>query len=104
MVPQPVGEYSQAGEVLGTIGTGQIGLAEGLATDSDGNLWVSDSSNNRVRRSFPAGELIRQFGSNGTASGQFKKPGAIAVDPTGQVWVVDRENSELRSSATPATT
>ena len=34
--PNRVREYSQAGEVLGTIGTGQIGLAEGLATDSDG--------------------------------------------------------------------
>ena len=67
----------------------------GAARDSNNNLWITDTENNRVDEYSPTGEYMTGFGSEGTGNGQFKKPEGLAVDSSGNVWVADTGNNRI---------
>jgi RHS repeat-associated protein len=73
-----------------------VNSPSGVAVDNKGNVWVVESGQNRVKELSSSGELLRQFGTEGTAAGQFKSPRGIAVDATGNVWVVDTGNRRIQ--------
>lgn len=76
----------------------------GLACDAAGNLYVSDESNNTIRKITPAGivsTLAGTAGVRGSSDGtgpdaQFINPVGIAVDATGNVFVADKINLIVR--------
>ena len=68
---------------------------EGMAVDSKGDAWIADTGNDRVQELSSTGEYIRQFGSEGTGSGQFKSPYGMAIDGSGDVWVADMGNNRV---------
>jgi streptogramin lyase len=69
-------------------------LAVGIAAGPNGDVYVSDSGNERVEVFSPTGHFIRQFGSSITgASGHFLQPNALVVDPRGNVYVTDDEQN-----------
>jgi hypothetical protein len=57
--------------------------------DPDGNLYVSDTFNNRVEMFDADGDFIRQFGKAGDGPGYFARPKGIAIDRDSHVWVAD---------------
>jgi sugar lactone lactonase YvrE len=75
-------------------GEGTI-YVSGLATDTLGDLWVSDWSHARVEEFGKNGEFIRRFGTEGSGNGQLKRPEGIAVDAGGNVWVADTGNGRI---------
>lgn len=77
-------------------GNGQLSQPFGIDTDSEGNIWVTDTGNNRVEKFSSTGEYLAQFGSEGTGNGQFKSPKGIAVDSSNNVWVVDSGNNRVQ--------
>jgi sugar lactone lactonase YvrE len=78
-------------------GNGQLKQPNlGIATDSEGNVWVADTENNRVEKFNPKGEYLSQFGKEGTGNGEFKAPKGLAIDPSGNIWVVDSGNDRLQ--------
>jgi len=70
-------------------GEGQFKGIGGIATNSAGDLYVSDSANDRVQEFSPSGAFLRQFGSQGLGAGQFYGPSGIAIDSSGNVWVLN---------------
>jgi DNA-binding beta-propeller fold protein YncE len=75
-----------------------------LATDSRGNVYVVDSTHDRVEKFNAAGRLITSWGSRGTALGQFELGGAGAsYEPPGggiavgrsYVYVSDTGNNRI---------
>lgn len=60
-----------------------------VAVDKDGNLYVTDTMNDRVEEFDADGQFIRAFGKNGDGPGEFTRPKGIAVDCDGHVWVAD---------------
>ena len=88
-------EYSSKFGSLGS-GNGQFQAENGDAIDSSGNVWVTDTGNNRVEEFTASGEFIRKFGSEGTGNGQFHYPMNIAVTPEGNVWVTDALNDRVQ--------
>lgn len=76
-------------------GNGQLSEPFGLAVDSKGNIWVSDTGNNRIQEFNEKGEYVSQFGKEGSGNGEFKAPKGIAIDPSGNIWVVDSGNNRV---------
>ena len=68
---------------------GAFSLPSHVAVDADGNVYVTDTLNDRVEIFDADGNFISTFGKNGDGPGQFQRPKGIAVDPDGHVWVVD---------------
>jgi len=68
---------------------GDFSLPTHVALDSDGNVFVTDTLNNRVEIFDSDGNFIREFGKSGDGPGRFGRPKGIAVDPDGHVWVAD---------------
>jgi len=68
---------------------GTLSLPEGVAVDRDGNVYVTDTFNDRVEMFNADGHFISTFGKNGDGPADFERPKGIAVDCDGHIWVVD---------------
>jgi sugar lactone lactonase YvrE len=82
----------------------QLGYLLGVAVDSGGNLFIADTSNNRIRKvsngviATVAGNRAPFFGGdNGPAtSAQLWYPGDVAVDSAGNLYIADTLNNRIR--------
>jgi hypothetical protein len=99
-----------AGSSDGT-GTGALfNNPAGLAVDSNGNLYVTDSANDTIRMVTPAGvvtTLAGRVGVEGGADGTgttalFNTPLGVAVDGSGNLYVADSYNDTIRKGAAAA--
>lgn len=70
--------------------------ASGLAIDSSGNIFVADTSNDRIQKFDSNGNVITVFGTSGSGDGQFNSPTGVAVDSTGNIYVVDAGNNRIQ--------
>jgi hypothetical protein len=77
-------------------GNGQLSKPFGITVDSKGDIWVSDTGNNRIEEFSEKGEYVGKFGEEGSGEGQFKAPKGIAIDPEGNIWVVDSGNDRVQ--------
>lgn len=77
-------------------GNGQLSVPYGVAVDSKGNVWVTDTANNRVEMFNAEGEYVSQFGKEGSGNGEFNEPKGIAVDQSDHLWVVDSGNARVQ--------
>src|SRR5262249_35818236 len=78
----------------------------GLALDAQGNIFVADSNNRRIRQLDLAGNVFTVAGSDvvGQVDGlgqrspasEFQAPAGVLVDAAGNVLVADTGNSALR--------
>jgi hypothetical protein len=76
----------------------------GIAFDAAGNLFVSDTGNDTIRRVTPSGAVTLVAGSQGntgTADGPggkalFYGPQGIAVDNNSNIYVADTQNTTIR--------
>lgn len=74
----------------------------GLAFDADGNLFVADTGNNRIRKVAPDGHTVTIAGSfSGFRDGKgaeamFSRPSHLVVDGQGRVWISDSGNNRIR--------
>jgi YD repeat-containing protein len=75
-------------------GNGEFNDPTGLTFDSAGDLWVTDTGNNRVQEISPEGTYMSQFGTKGSGNGQLSEPIGIAMDE-GEVFVVDYGNDRV---------
>jgi sugar lactone lactonase YvrE len=75
---------------------GTFSLPEGVAVDKDGNVYVTDTFNNRVEVFDADGEFINSFGKNGDGPADLERPKGIAVDCDGHIWVVDAAQNPIK--------
>ena len=75
----------------------------GVAVDARGNLFVTDSYNDRIRRigidgvvSTVAGGAAHGFQDGPAALALFDTPTAIVLDPAGNLYVADSQNGAVR--------
>lgn len=98
----------------GPAAAAQISAPAGIATGTDGTLFVSDSFTHQVRRVSPAGRISRvagdgtpcasapDCGDGGSATdAQLNVPFGLALDSAGNVFVTDAGDNEVRWLAGP---
>ncbi len=67
-----------------------------VVVDATGNLWVTDTGNERVIEFSPDGEPLDVFGGVGGEPGQFIEPVGIAIDADGNFYVADTWNNRIQ--------
>jgi len=95
---------SNAGDTLPAL-QALLTQAEGLAYDLDGNLYIADAAEHRVRRVSPTG-IITTFAGNGTrgysgdngpaADAQLASPYGLTIDRQGNLLIADLGNRVFR--------
>lgn len=75
---------------------GDFGAPQGVAVDGDGNVYVTDTLNNRVEIFDADGNFISTFGRAGDGPGYFARPKGIAIDSDGHIWVADEMQDRLQ--------
>ena len=92
----------------GAATSAQLNLPLGVAVDSAGNLFISDSNNYRVRKvdtngviTTVAGTGARGSGGDGGAatSAQFSLPAGITLDGAGNLFIADNGSNRVRKVA-----
>jgi hypothetical protein len=75
---------------------GELLFPNGVAIDVGGNVYVSNSGNQRIEKFTAAGAFVTSWGSFGTGDGQFNFPSDVAVDASGDVYVTDANNHRVQ--------
>jgi DNA-binding beta-propeller fold protein YncE len=64
-------------------------------TVADGEIYVTDTGNERVQVFASDGTFLRAFGGHGTEAGKLIEPVGITIGADGNVWVADSGNARL---------
>ncbi len=78
-----------------TTGTQCLNTPKDVTVDDQGNIYVLDSGNHRVRKFSPEGLFLDTWGTLGSGGGQFIDPISIAYHPDGYIYVADSGWSEI---------
>lgn len=83
----------------------ELSFPTGVASDASGNVYISDTNNNRIRK-VSVGGTIQTIAGTGTPGfsgdgglatlAQLNAPGGLAVDAANNVYVADRLNRRIR--------
>jgi sugar lactone lactonase YvrE len=65
---------------------------KGIAVDSEGHIWVSDSLRNSIQVFNRQGKLLLIFGRAGIDRGQFNVPAGLCIDSKDRLYVADSYN------------
>jgi sugar lactone lactonase YvrE len=123
---QRIREVSPAGIIMTMAGNGTGGYAGdgsaatdaklnypyGVAVDASANVYIADSSNNRVRMVSASG-IITTVAGNGACcfsgdggaatSSELDSPAGVAVDAAGDLYIADRYGERIRKVAASGT-
>lgn len=99
------GQYSYSGDGgHGTLAT--LRYPAGVAVDVQGNVYIADSENHRIRRVSIQNGVITTFAGTGTrgysgdggaaTAASLNEPSGVGMDNQGNVWIADSGNSRVR--------
>jgi DNA-binding beta-propeller fold protein YncE len=74
---------------------GELLEPRGLALAPDGEVYISDTGNDRVQVFSDEGRFLRNFGIRGTGPSEFNQPLGLAVDAS-RVFVADSRNHRVQ--------
>ncbi len=117
---------SSSGIITTVAGTGQAGFSgdsasataiqlsfpRDIAVDPNGNVFIADTNNTRIRRLTPQGAIATVagsgafgfFGDQGAATGaQLASPRGVAIDSGGAIYIADTLNHRIRKIAPDGT-
>jgi uncharacterized protein (TIGR03437 family) len=91
----------------GQANVAQVNAPTGLAFDSAGNLYISDTGNNLIRRVDKNNIITSYVGGTGPTAGSLQSPTGICFDAAGGLYIADNGHNRIAkfvASATSLTT
>jgi hypothetical protein len=113
----PIMKFNASGELVTSFGKGMLIFPHGIHVDHEGNVWVTDGSDNRPRQAggaqpeklighnvykfSPDGRLLLTLGQPGGARepGYFWQPNDVLVLPNGDILVAEGHSSNATANA-----
>jgi len=89
------GNFVQAIPLKPTLDGNNAPDAWGIALDKNGEIYVAGYNQARIQKFNSSGNFEYEFGSFGSAAGQFDHPGSIAIDNSGNILVADSDNNRI---------
>ena len=77
-------------------GLGEFRWPTGMASDENGNVYVSDELNNRINVFSHEGDPIKYWGDPGSSEGELNGPSGIAFDSDENLFVADHMNNRIQ--------
>ncbi|MFZ9595287.1 MAG: hypothetical protein ACO3A2_04330 [Bdellovibrionia bacterium] len=104
------GSAGTSGTSDGTGTSAQFNNPSGIALDTLGNLYVTDSSSHSIRKITPSAVVTTFAGQAGTSgstdgngtSAEFNFPEGIGISSSNQIYITDASNHTIRESDTSA--
>jgi uncharacterized protein (TIGR03437 family) len=93
----------------GQAASASLSAPQGVAVDAQGNVYIADTGNNRIRKVSPSGVILTiagtgvagYAGDGGAAiAAQLSAPVRLTLDPSGNLYVSDSGNNVVRRVAT----
>ena len=84
------------GALVKSIGKGMLGCyLGGIAFDLKGNVWVTDTGNNKVLKLSQDGRLLQTIHHEGSKSDHLIRPCGVSVSPEGLLYICDSGNHRV---------
>ena len=77
-------------------GDGEINRPACIRFDSEDNMYLVDSVNNRVQKFTKDGKFLAKWGRPGSGEGQFNLSWGLTIDSRGDVYVADWRNDRVQ--------
>lgn len=81
----------------------QFNLPTAMALHPNGNIYIADTDNHRIRVMTPDGTVstfvgtgVAGYANGNPAVAQFRRPQGIAIDQQGNIYVADTDNHSIR--------
>src|SRR5438067_367556 len=83
---------------FGTYGTeaGELDDPRGICVGDEGQIYIADTSNNRIQVFSRTGRPLRTWGKAGGAAGELITPQAISIGSKGELLVADTGNNRIQ--------
>ncbi|MGA2542246.1 MAG: tetratricopeptide repeat protein [Verrucomicrobiota bacterium] len=75
---------------------GDVEYPGGVAVDSAGNVYISDTRNNRIKKFTAQGVAVAEWGGGGSDVGSFNYPQGLATDGSNNLYVADVHNHRVQ--------
>jgi len=92
IIPRFASSFGEAGVL-----PGEFASPLGVAVDSEGNIFVADTQNNRIQKFSPGGEFLLKWGGLGSDLRQLCSPYNLIVTSENIVYVTDNMNNRIMS-------
>jgi gliding motility-associated-like protein len=97
------GSVGNAGYADGQGSAALFSAPNGIASDKNGNIYIADRLNNRIRKINTSGIVSTAAGTGSAGavdgpalSASFYEPSAVACDTSGNVYIADTKNYKIR--------
>ena len=77
-------------------GSAGLNHPHGIAIDFQGNVYITDTGNDRIVKCDSLGNFIKEVGGFGWGESQFNRPTYITTDQGLNIYVVDTQNSRVQ--------
>jgi predicted membrane-bound mannosyltransferase len=93
---KPLATFGQPPDTTKAPGPFDLFGPRDVAIDSQGQLWVTDTGNDRIQVFTLQGQFVKTVGASGKGEGQFDEPVGISIGKDGSIYVADMYNGRVQ--------